>query len=72
MAKTSDDIPAISSIRQRGVEVPIPEPSEVRELLARNMRERALLRSLLGLSVKTAEARSLLDTKIKADGGQAR
>lgn len=37
--------------------LPIPEPPVIRQMLARNVREARLLRSLLRLSVRAAEDR---------------
>ncbi len=59
MASIPEDFPRISGIRQSGVEVPVPEPHVVKELLHRNREERALLRTLLGLSERAAQARNL-------------
>jgi hypothetical protein len=60
MARILDNASPISSIRQGGVDIPIPDPAEVKALLARNRSERALLRSLLGLALRTAEVRNVL------------
>jgi hypothetical protein len=71
MKRIPDDIPPISSIRQGGIEIPIPNPAEVKALIARNRSERALLRTLLGLSVRTAEARSFFGDRGTGSGSPA-
>ncbi len=40
-----------------GLNIPVPSPDHVRELLCKNLHERDLLRRLLKVSEKTAEVR---------------
>jgi hypothetical protein len=44
------------------VNIPVPSPDHVRELLSKNLHERNLLRRLLKVSEKTAEVRRAFQT----------